>query len=162
MTEAEKRTHRVCFTGHRPEKLTRFEWLIRKDLERQIVQAIADGFDVFISGMARGADIWAAEIVLQLRKAGYAIKLMCACPYDGFERSWGEEWRKRYAEVLESADYVKFVCPCYSPSCFQIRNEWMVNHASLVIAVFANTPSGTMNTIEYAIRKRVPVYFIKG
>lgn len=85
MTEAEKRAHRVCFTGHRPEKLTRFEWLIKRDLEKQIRQAIADGLDVFITGMARGVDIWAAEIVLKLRRKGAPIKLICACPYEGFE-----------------------------------------------------------------------------
>lgn len=31
MTEAEKRTHRVCFTGHRPEKLTRSDGTILRD-----------------------------------------------------------------------------------------------------------------------------------
>lgn len=85
MTEFEKRRHRVCFTGHRPEKLTRSEETIRKDLEIQICQAVADGLNVFITGMARGVDIWAAQIVLKLRGAGYPIKLMCACPYVGFE-----------------------------------------------------------------------------
>ena len=65
MTEAEKRLHRVCFTGHRPEKLTRFEWLIKRDLEKEIRQAIADGMNVFISGMSRGVDIWAAQIFLK-------------------------------------------------------------------------------------------------
>mgnify|MGYP003290285487 CR=1 FL=1 len=162
MTEAEKRTHRVCFTGHRPEKLTRFEWLIKRDLEKQIRQAIADGLNVFISGMARGVDIWAAEIVLKLRDAGQPIKLMCACPYDGFEQGWSKEWQERYSTILAAADYVKYVCPGYSRSCFQIRNEWMVNHSARVIAVFNNQPSGTMNTIEYAIRQNVPVEFIKG
>lgn len=162
MTEAEKRTHRVCFTGHRPEKLTRFEWLIKRDLEKQIRNAIADGMNVFITGMARGVDIWAAEIVLKLRDAGQPIKLVCACPYDGFEQGWSRDWQERYAAILAVADYVKYVCPCYSRSCFQIRNEWMVNHSARVIAVFNNQPSGTMNTIEYAIRQNVPVEFIKG
>ena len=162
MTETEKRTHRVCFTGHRPEKLTRFEWLIKRDLEKQIRQAIADGLNVFITGMARGVDIWAAEIVLKLRDAGQPVKLMCACPYDGFEQGWSRDWQERYTAILAAADYVKYVCPGYSRSCFQSRNEWMVNHAARVIAVFNNTPSGTMNTIEYAIRQNVPVEFIKG
>lgn len=162
MTETEKRAHRVCFTGHRPEKLTRFEWLIKRDLEKQIRQAIADGLNVFITGMARGVDIWAAEIVLKLRDAGQPVKLMCACPYDGFEQGWSRDWQERYTAILAAADYVKYVCPGYSRSCFQIRNEWMVNHAARVIAVFNNTPSGTMNTIEYAIRQNVPVEFIKG
>ncbi|MGM9641005.1 MAG: SLOG family protein [Faecousia sp.] len=66
MTETEKRMHRVCFTGHRPEKLTRSDRAIKKDLEKEIRQAIADGLIVFITGMARGVDIWAAQIVLTL------------------------------------------------------------------------------------------------
>lgn len=46
MTEFEKRIHRVCFTGHRPEKLTRSETVIRKELEIQIYQAVADGVEL--------------------------------------------------------------------------------------------------------------------
>ena len=162
MTEAEKRTHRVCFTGHRPEKLTRGEWLIKKDLEKEIRQAIADGKNVFITGMARGVDIWAAEIVLKLRDAGQPIKLMCACPYDGFEQGWRKEWQKQYRAILAASDFVKYVCPSYSRSCFQIRNEWMVNHASRVIAVFNGEKSGTKNTIDYATKVAVPVVRIEG
>ena len=56
MTDSEKRTRLVCFTGHRPEKLTRFEWLIKKDLEKQICLTAVDGLNVFITGMARGVD----------------------------------------------------------------------------------------------------------
>lgn len=70
MTETEKRLHRVCFTGHRPEKLTRHEKSITKGLENEIRQAVADGLNVFITGMARGVDIWAAQIVLMLRDEG--------------------------------------------------------------------------------------------
>ena len=35
MTENEKRMRRVCFTGHRPEKLTRSENTIKRELEKQ-------------------------------------------------------------------------------------------------------------------------------
>jgi len=162
MTEAEKRMNRVCFTGHRPEKLTRAEWLIKKDLKKEIRQAITDGKNVFITGMARGVDIWAAEIVLKLRDAGQPIKLMCACPYDGFEQRWCQEWQEQYREILAVADFVKYVCPSYSPACFQIRNEWMVNHASRVIAVFNGEKGGTKNTIDYANKEGVSVVQIKG
>ena len=77
-TEAEKRMHRCCFTGHRPEKLQEPEDAVTAALEKEIRQAIADGFNVFITGMARGVDIWAAEIVLRLRDAGEAVRLICA------------------------------------------------------------------------------------
>lgn len=162
MTENEKRMHRVCFTGHRPEKLTRTEKDIVCDLEKEIRQAIADGLSVFITGMARGVDIWAAQIVLSLRNSGYDIKLICACPYDGFESGWSKDWQKQYKEILATADYVKYVCEGYSRSCFQIRNEWMVNHAARVIAVFNGEKSGTKNTIDYAAKVDVPVVRIEG
>ena len=46
------RRRSVCFTGHRPEKLTRSEADIQRDLETEIRQAITDGITAFISGMA--------------------------------------------------------------------------------------------------------------
>ena len=162
MTETEKRMHRACFTGHRPEKLTRNEKVIKKDLEREIRQAVADGLNVFITGMARGVDIWAAQIVLQLRGEGYGVRLICACPYDGFESGWSQEWQRQYKEILSAADFVKYICEGYSRSCFQIRNEWMVNHSARVLAVFNRENSGTKNTIDDAIRQNVLVEFIKG
>lgn len=119
MTESEKRAHRVCFTGHRPEKLTRNENAIKKDLEIQIRQSITDGLNVFISGMSRGVDIWAAQIVLNLRDNGYPVRLMCACPYYDFEKRWSEEWQTQYKDVLTSADFVKYVCNSYTHFCFQ-------------------------------------------
>ena len=162
MTETEKRAHRVCFTGHRPEKLTRSEKAVRKDLEKEIRQAVADGLYVFITGMARGVDIWAAQIVLGLRDEGFPVTLVCACPYDGFESGWNSQWKKQYKAILAIADFVKYVCDGYSPSCFQIRNEWMVDHAARVIAVFNGGKSGTKNTIDYASKIGVPVACIAG
>ena len=161
-TEVEMRLHRCCFTGHRPEKLRRTEREIRNDLEREIRKAVHDGLNVFISGMARGVDIDAAEIVLQIRAEGYPVRLICASPYPGFEQSWNQNWQVRYGAVMAAADLVRYICPRYSRECFQIRNEWMVNHSSRVIAVYNGRPSGTKNTIDYALRQGVPVIQIKG
>lgn len=73
ITEKENRLHRCCFTGHRPEKLNRPEHEIKLELNKEICRALEDNFTVFISGMARGVYIWAAEIVLQLRKDGVPV-----------------------------------------------------------------------------------------
>ena len=161
-TEAEMRLHRCCFTGHRPEKLRRSEKEVRADLEYEIRKAVCDGLNVFISGMARGTDIAAAEIVLQLREEGYPVRLICASPYPGFENNWSRVWRTRYEAVIAKADLVRYIRPQYSKGCFQIRNEWLVNHSARVIAVFNGQPSGTKNTIDYALRKGIPVVQIKG
>lgn len=162
VNEAEMRLHRCCFTGHRPEKLKRPEKEIRVDLECEIRKAVKDGMNVFITGMSRGVDIDAAEIVLQLREEGYPVRLICASPYPGFEDNWSRAWQIRYRIIIAKADLVRYIRRQYSRECYQIRNEWMVNHSAKVIAVFNGQPSGTKNTISYALRCGVPVVQIRG
>ncbi len=160
MTEAEKRLHRVCFTGHRPEKLSEAESVVRTKLEDAIRSSVEDGYFVFISGMARGVDIWAAEIVLKEREHNPAIKLICASPYKGFEGSWSSDWQKRYNDIMNAADLIRFICPGYSRTCFQIRNEWMVDHSARLIAVYNGEKGGTRNTIKYAKKHNVDIIMI--
>lgn len=64
-------------------------------------------------------------------------------------------------QFLSTADLVRFICPEYGRACFQRRNEWMVDHAARVIAVWNGQPSGTKNTIIYAMRTNVPVLVAK-
>lgn len=158
--ETELRLHRCCFTGHRPEKLNRPEAEIKKDLEVAILQAIKDGFVTFITGMARGVDIWAGEIVLQLREQNPNLHLIVASPYEGFESRWSADWQRRYNDILDQADLVRFVCKGYSKTCFQIRNEWMVDRVARVIAVYNGEPGGTQNTIKYALSQNITIYRI--
>lgn len=89
-----------------PEKLSWPEKEVIAWLEAEILKAINDGFVTFVSGMARGVDIWAAEIILRLRDEGQPIHLICASPFEGFESSWPEEWKQRYNGILRRADLV--------------------------------------------------------
>ena len=155
--KSETRLHSCCFTGHRPEKLKLSEQEIIAALEREIHTAIDDGFVEFISGMSRGVDIWAAEIILKLKKEGQPLRLISAVPFEGFERRMPAEWKKRYHDILAAADQVEYISPAYSPASFQLRNEWMVDRSSRVIAVFNGEKGGTKNTIDYAARKGVRV-----
>ena len=155
--ESELRLHRCCFTGHRPEKLNRSEEEVKKLLDSAIRQAIADGFTTFITGMARGVDIWAGQIVLELKKEYPALKLVTASPYKGFEGRWSASWQEQYNSILEKADAVRYICKGYSKGSFQIRNEWMVDRSARVIAFYNGEPGGTRNTILYADKNRSPV-----
>lgn len=161
-SEADLRLHRCCFTGHRPEKLNTSEKEVKAALRKQIDQAVHDGFKVFITGMARGVDLWAAEIVLDLRKRNKEIRLICAIPHDGFEARWSPSWQELYRYVLAEADLTRVISKGYHTGVYQVRNEWMVNHSTRVIAVFNGQPSGTKNTIDYAYRQGVPVVLIEG
>ena len=62
-----------------------------------IVKLIRDeGVIHFISGMAQGVDMYAAEIVLELKKQDPQITLECAIPYERQAVQWPEALRNRY------------------------------------------------------------------
>jgi len=63
----------------------------------------------------------------------------------------------RHISILKKADIVREISNHFFKSCYQKRNEWMVDRSNLVIAVFNGEPSGTKNTVIYAQRKGVEI-----
>ena len=151
------RKHRCCFTGHRPDKMEFGEKEIKPLLEKAIDEAISKGFVTFITGMAMGADIWAAEIVLDRRKKNDDIHLICALPHPGFENRRSFTEKMRFSNIIKNADLVKEINDHYFTGCYQVRNEWMVDRSSLVIAVFNGQKSGTKNTVDYAKKQGLTI-----
>ena len=103
MSNDNLRKHRCCFTGHRPEKLSLSENEVKPLLEKAIDNAIADGYVTFITGMAKGTDIWAAEIVLEKKKQNDALHLICAVPHPDFKKRRGFFEERQYNRILKNA-----------------------------------------------------------
>lgn len=157
MNKRELKLHRCCFTGHRPDKMQLGEKEVKPLLEKAVDKAIEDGFVTFITGMAEGTDIWAAEIVLDRKKKNKNLHLVCAIPHPNFEKRRNKEEILRFNEIIKNADLVKVINNHYFNGCYQLRNEWMVDRSNLVIAVFNGQSSGTKNTVFYAKQKGVCV-----
>ncbi len=157
MNQEELRLHRCCFTGHRPDKMELGEKDIKSLLEKAIDDAIAGGYVTFITGMAMGTDIWAAEIVLERKKTNGDLRLICALPHPNFESRRSITEKMRFNKIIKKADLVKEINNHYFTGCYQVRNEWMVDRSNLVIAVFNGQKSGTKNTVDYAFRKGIGV-----
>ena len=161
MSEEEKRLHRCCFTGHRPEKISATEEAVKAWLDKQIDQAIADGYTTFISGCAMGVDLWAAQIVQSRKKDNPSLRLIAATPWPGFGARWKDGWKEQYFDLLKTADMVVNICDHYHKGVFRMRNEWMVDHSGRVIAYYNGTPGGTRNTIQYAEKKMIEVVMLQ-
>lgn len=149
-----------CFTGHRPEKLKRAYEECLKRLCSAIMDAYDCGYRIFISGMARGVDLWAAHIILVLRSLHPEIRLVAAIPFDGFIRKWCQEEQQIYQVILNQVDAFCIVTTVRAARSFQLRNVWMVDHSSRLIACWDGEPGGTANTIQYAKRRNTTIILI--
>jgi len=147
-----------CFSGHRFEEELEKEKEIRPLIEKAIDNAIDNGYNVFITGMAVGTDVWAAEIVIEKKKINKELRLVCALPYPNFDKKRNDDEKKRYQSILDNADEVVEISQHYFRSCFQKRNDWMVDSSNRVIAAFARGKGGTKNTIDYAKRKGIEIH----
>lgn len=147
-----------CFTGHRPQSLPfrfdeqdsrclRLKQVLRKEIERQIIE---EGVTHFISGMAIGVDMYAAEIVLDLKRKHPQITLEAAIPCETQAVKWSVPLRERYYDIAARCDKETMISRHYTPDCMHKRNRYMVDAADTVIAVWNGSPSGTGKTVKYA------------
>lgn len=107
--------------------------------------------------MSRGVDLWAADIIIHLRRYNPELKLIGVIPFEGFESNWSVDWKKHYKLVRKELDWLHVVSQEYTPDVYQLRNQFMVDHSSMVLAVFNGQLGGTQNTIRYARYKGVSV-----
>ena len=158
-----------CFTGHRPQKLPwgyDEEWedcvKLKLKLACEIEAMRKKGVTTFITGKAIGVDMWAAEIVLDLKSAypQDTIKLIAAIPYEGQANKWSVEYRERYFDILAQADQEVIFQEHYTKSCMHERNRFMVDNSAYMIAVFNGDKGGTANTLHYAESKGLNIVII--
>ena len=150
-----------CFTGHRPDKLP---WgveehdprclRIKEKITEALERAYGLGYRHFISGMARGGDLYFAEAVLELREQYPDVLLECARPCESQSSRWTREERQRYDGILDRCNYETMVQHTYDRGCMMRRNRYMVDHSSRIIALYDGVPKGgTAQTLAYALRK---------
>lgn len=159
----------VCFTGHRPQTIT-YLWdetsaqslKLKSKLEKAIVYLIENkGVTHFISGMALGVDMIAAEIVLDLKNKYPNITLECAIPCETQASRWTEKYRDRYFSIIEMSDKETLLQTHYTADCMLKRNRYMVDNSDYVIAVWNGSPSGTGKTVLYAKENNKEIIQIK-
>lgn len=154
----------ACVTGHRPADLFGYNlmdarWLaVRGAIKRFLLD---NHVTELITGMALGVDQVAALGVIDLKDAGHRILLHAAVPCRDHPSKWPKASQDLYNAILYKCDTVKLVSDePYRPYLMQKRNEYMVDHSDIVIAVYKGTPGGTKNCVDYAIKKDKKIWLI--
>lgn len=160
-----------AITGHRP---TRFKFKynenntdckrLKKRLWDQFVLLYEKGVRIFWIGGALGVDMWAGEILLRLKEQPEykEIELMIALPFEGHDRAWDARSKERMAFLRQHSTDTVIVGTAGQDAAgnYRRRNEFMVDHADCLLAVYDNVRSvrsGTGMTVHYAERRRIPV-----
>jgi uncharacterized phage-like protein YoqJ len=137
----------VAITGHRPEKLKNLTW-IDSELSRVLIKL---NTTLLYQGMAAGVDLMSATVAHRL-----GIPYVAARPWAGHTPR--KQDQDRYAVVLNQAQSVVNVSESSTyegPWQYHQRNEYMVNHADIVVAVWDGGPSGgTAACVRYAQEKK--------
>lgn len=157
-----------AFTGHRPSHFS-FAYdekhpdciAIKKAMLDKMLMLIDRGVTSFISGMALGADIWGAELTLELKAKHSKLQLQAALPCETQANRWSDQQRERYFNILSKCDKVVYVSRQYTRSCMFDRNRYMVDRAAFLLAVYGGGSSGgTAYTIQYAKSKQREIIII--
>ena len=164
----EKKTS-CCFTGHRPDKLPWGEdegdprcGRLKRGLAQAVEDAYVSGLRHFISGMARGCDLYFAEAVLDLRERLPGITLECARPCESQADRWPREERGRYQAILERCNYETLVQRHYDRFCMMRRNRYMADRSSRLLAVYNGVPKGgTYQTLLYAMSHGLDIHILE-
>lgn len=144
----------LAATGHRSDKLGGYSneahnYLIKIAIDCLVEQSP----EKIISGMALGWDMAWAEAGQTLN-----IPVVAAVPFLGQDEVWPPFSRIKYKNILSKCVDVIFVCDQgYAPWKMQIRNEYMVDHCDLLVALWNGSNGGTGNCIKYANKVNKPI-----
>ncbi len=150
----------IAITGHRPQSIDN-DFTYQSENWQWIRRELSNIFDKvkpprINTGMALGVDTVAAEVAL-----GMQIPFLACIPCKGQESKWNKDQQRHYFELLDYADAEVLVTDSdYKPELMQVRNEYMVDNADLVVAVWNGFKGGTRNCVEYALKNQVPVWRI--
>ena len=156
-----------AFTGYRPQKLpygtdegdarcARHKTLIYAEIET----AVQNGYGHFMHGGALGGDMFFAEAVMELKNKYPFITLETVLPFKGVFEKWSIENRRRLGNIIAASDIVTTICDTYSVESMFMRNRFMVDSCSLLIALYDGKSGGTQMTVNYAVKKGIEVKLI--
>lgn len=149
---------KCAFSGHLPQsqplgfnELDQDGIRLKEVLKKQIIQLIEeDGVSYFITDMEAGADIIAAEIVLDLKSQFPKIELECVIPFETQAAEWPEPLRDRYFSIASQCDIETMLQTHYTSDCMKRLNRYMVDHADVILAVWDGGLSWTGSAVANA------------
>ncbi len=136
----------VVISGYKPYELGIFKLdhpavaYIKKAIKETVVSMLEDGLEwVLISGQL-GTELWAAEVVYELREQEdyHYLQLAVITPFLEQEIKWSEQNREWYESILLEADFIDSVSrkPYENPWQFRAKNQFFVQKSDAMLLFY--------------------------
>lgn len=162
----------VSFTGYRPGKLPfgdDYECEMARKLKSALMsvfeQFFLKNYNCFLTGGAMGSDLLAADAISEMlksygKKASRSISFICL-PCHNHIKNWSQKEKDYLERLLNNGNFAFYVSDRpYYKGCMQVRNEYMVDNSSAVVAVYDGKSGGTKNTLDYAEKMKKKIVTI--
>lgn len=147
------RSASVAFTGHRS-----YAGMAQRELRDVLEYLYSEGYRSFLTGMSWGFDLAAGLAVSELKRSHGDVRLVAVEPFAGFRRLFHGRSAEEYDTVLAAADEAVVVCDAAGDASYMLRNDFLVDNSSMVVAWYDGSPrGGTAYTVRRARRARLPV-----
>lgn len=102
-------------------------FFVKMALKKRLISLIEEGLEWVIMSAQMGIELWAAEVVLELKEE-YPIQLGIFPPFLEYESRWPEMYQESFLHVTSEADFFQ---PLYNQSykgAFQFINKdyWLI------------------------------------
>lgn len=117
-----------------------------------------DGLEWVLTPGQYGVDLWACEVVLELKKTYPHLKLSIITAFQNPEEQWKEDKQEYYRTILQGVDYYGAVSkqPYIGPWQFTARDDLLLRKSNGILLVYdEDAAEGSPRFVkEKAVRKQ--------
>jgi uncharacterized phage-like protein YoqJ len=141
----------LSISGYKPFELGIFKkdhpsaLFIKAAIKKSLLTLLEEGLEwVLISGQL-GVELWAAEVVFDLKKDFPNVKLAVITPFLDQEAQWNENNKEWYQSVLAAADFIDSVTKkgYEKPWQFRLKNQFFIEKSDGLLLLYDQEKEGS-------------------
>ena len=134
---------------------------LKKRLHDVFTELYRRGVRRFYVGGALGVDLWAGEILLEMRRQ--ELEIVLVYPFPGHDERWDPKSQERLRHLKENCDQFVMGSKIVGAQGYRERTAYMVEHADCLVAVCDDEtagPSGVEAVLRMSEARKLPVVLI--
>ena len=118
------------------------------------IEELTEDNITYVSDAGKAYDFNAAEKLIELKETCKDIFIVACIPFIGQESRFSPTDQERYNKVINSVDSKVIIARTFSKQSYLLRNIYMLEHSSIVVAYFDTNikKGGTFFTYNKAIK----------